>query len=205
MKYCIPLCFLFILLISGCKKHNSQPSFAFSDLQFKQGNTWTYSRYDATPNIRDTVTITIPAVYTKNDTTTYLWVQTLSGISDTAFWFLHNDTLYGQAGNSTDAEPLFYEIVFPLSAGSNWYDGLSLGSDSLISQLKVNNTSYNNIYQVHWQDGIYTDFPTFENIYFVKGIGMIRYNQNTSLATYSISNLASTNYQWDLISYHLNK
>jgi hypothetical protein len=204
VKKLISIFLLFIILIADCKKSNNQPTLNFSDLPFKQGNSWTYSRYDQSVNVRDTVNISIPAIYTQNNTTTYLWVQTVAGVKDTAYWVLNHDTMSGLSGSVPIA--IFNEIVFPISNGSIWgYQTDNSDSCTTVNQLKVNNISYNNLYQIHYFSPIFQDVPFIQNMYLVKGIGIVRYNQNQSpAATTMYGNLAITNYQWDLFSYHLN-
>ena len=200
MKRSIFISLALLLFFAGCKKQNNQPSFTFSDLPFKQGNSWTYSRYDQSVNIRDTVTITITGVYRQNNTTTYVWVQTALGQKDTAYWVINNDTLLGQSVSSSI--PLINEIIFPLSNGeiSGFID-----SCTTIDQMQINNISYNSLYRVHYTSPIFPDIPLIKNMYFVKGIGIVRYNQNQSPASFgAYGNLATTNYQWDIQSYHLN-
>ena len=201
MKRFIPVCLLLITFIAGCKKSNNQPTLNFSDLPFKQGNSWTYSRYDESVNVRDTVIVTISSVSIRNDTSTYLWVQNTSNGNDTAIQILYKDTLWDKHNNAPF--PILEEIIFPLTAGSTSY--YTSDSCAILNKLQINNIVYNNIYQVNFISPIYTDFPLIRNIYFVKGIGIVRYNQNTYYATTIMyGNLGMTNYQWDLLSYHLN-
>jgi len=100
----------------------------------------------------------------------------------------------------------FTEIVFPIANGSVWgYQTDISDSSCFVSQSEVNNIYYHNMYLIHYFSPLYQDVPFIQNMYLAKGIGIVRYNQNQSPAASAMyGNLATTNYQWDLLSYHLN-
>ena len=202
MKRLIPISLLLFMLIAGCKKSNNQPTLNFSDLPFKQGNSWTYSRYDQAVNMRDTVTLSIISTYTHQDSSFYLFKQVSSAKNDTARLSLYRDTLKYISGNGE--VPFLYIIKFPTTSTSYWWD--SSYTCSLDNQIEVSNNSYNGVFQIKWGSLIWQDYQTVQNMYLSKGIGIIRYNQNYSAAAAQAAHggPSITNYQWDLLSYHLN-
>lgn len=189
-----------LLLLTDCKKPAQQAIINFSDLSFKQGNSWVYSRYDSAVNKKDTVTISIPTFYVRNDTTFFLLVQVATGEIDTATMLFENNIL--SCSRTTGPIPALNMILFPLTPGSTW--GNFDTAFYYANNLQVNGRTYKNVFQIKQTPLAYPDFPPIENIYLSKGIGIVSYNQNNSPAATAISNLMITNYQWDLLSYHLN-
>lgn len=201
MKRLILLPILLILLIAGCKKQTSQPStpFTMADFPLTVGNYWVYSRYDATPNVRDTVTLSLISKYVIGDTTKYIFTQNSPSRIDTSVLAAYRDTIC--IISATGEMPFQYISVYPLINNSYWSD--STYTCSLTNPLMVNNSTYNNIYAIHHSALLCLDVCSMSDTYLVKGIGIVRYNQNTSTATFHINNLATTHYQWDLLSYHI--
>ena len=164
-----------ILLTAGCKK--APQSLSFSDFPMKQGDFWVYTR------VVDTVTLSIASVYSSNDTTFYLWTQSTPNESDTLLSFYFNNTLVSIPGPNNAPFPLLYTMQFPIIDGWSdtteqylWYN----------HPMEVNNINYNTCFKLGWYSVPYDNVT-----YIVKGIGTIKYN-------------GFYNYEWDLLSYHLN-
>ncbi len=202
-KYAL-LTLLLPLFLASCKKQVNQSAISLSDIPLKQGNTWIYARYDQAVNKRDTVTITLAIANTSsNDTTTYFFVQVAPDRTDTAIMQSVRDTLFANPYNPARMSeiPYFYLLKFPLTVSSTWLDNSTTCSGS--SLVTLGNGTYSAL-RIDWKAVSSTDFQHTKTGYYSKGIGLIKYSQNYSNAASAISNLEMTNYEWDLISYHVN-